>query len=89
MKRLKKTISEDPWLTDEERNEQLSKEEKAFAKGNQAIEGAQNLTSLREVVQQFSVDEKGAEEKKHPDSLPNQYIPADEQAIKMVKKNIT
>ncbi|HEP1358591.1 TPA: DUF1542 domain-containing protein [Streptococcus pyogenes] len=84
--KTKKTISEDPWLTDEERNEQLSKEEKAFAKGNQAIEGAQNLTSLREVVQQFSVDEKGAEEKKHPDSLPNQYIPADEQAIKMVKK---
>ncbi|VGU66367.1 DUF1542 domain-containing protein [Streptococcus pyogenes] len=84
--KTKKTISEDPWLTDEERNEQLSKEEKAFAKGNQAIEGAQNLTSLREVVQQFSVDEKGAEEKKHPDSLPNQYIPADEQAIKAAKK---
>ncbi|QCK28477.1 DUF1542 domain-containing protein [Streptococcus pyogenes] len=85
-KEIEKKITDDPWLTEEARKQQLAAEKKAFAKGNQAIEGAQNLTSLREVVQQFSVDEKGAEEKKHPDSLPNQYIPADEQAIKMVKK---
>ncbi|HGI0610216.1 TPA: DUF1542 domain-containing protein [Streptococcus pyogenes] len=80
-KEIEKKITDDPWLTEEARKQQLAAEKKAFDNGTTAIEKANSLVELQKTVEEYKSKDKNQQK-----SIPNQHIPADEQAIKAAKK---
>ncbi|HGK7885424.1 TPA: DUF1542 domain-containing protein [Streptococcus pyogenes] len=80
-KEIEKKITDDPWLTEEVRKQQLAAEKKAFDNGTTAIEKANSLVELQKTVEEYKSKDKNQQK-----SIPNQHIPADEQAIKAAKK---
>ncbi|VHC60808.1 extracellular matrix binding protein [Streptococcus pyogenes] len=80
-KEIEKKITDDPWLTEEARKQQLAAEKKAFDNGTTAIEKTNSLVELQKTVEEYKSKDKNQQK-----SIPNQHIPADEQAIKAAKK---
>ncbi|VGT89272.1 LPXTG cell wall anchor domain-containing protein [Streptococcus pyogenes] len=89
LKNLKKTlldtqiaIKEDNWLSNGAKKMQLTAAQKAFEKGAKELQNSQDFATHEEKFNNYV----SKDTEKHPDSIPNQYIPGNQEEIKSKEK---
>ncbi|HES9363441.1 TPA: DUF1542 domain-containing protein, partial [Streptococcus pyogenes] len=89
LKNLKKTlldtqiaIKEDNWLSNGAKKMQLTEAQKAFEKGAKELQNSQDFATHEEKFNNYV----SKDTEKHPDSIPNQYIPGNQEEIKSKEK---